>query len=58
VKRTHADISKVKGRLSCTLETPIEEDLQIFANWIFANWMTDYYADPPVLDLWSGCGSD
>jgi len=53
VKRTHADISKVKERLSCTLETPIEEDLQIFANWV-----TDYYADPPVLDLWSGRGSD
>ena len=41
-----ADISKVKALLDWQPETPIEEGLQVFADWV-----TDYYADRPVLEV-------
>jgi len=54
VERTYADISKAKRLLdgaACTRllsgpETPIEEGLERFADWV-----TDYYADRPVLEV-------
>ena len=41
-----ADISKVKALLNWQPETPIEEGLQVFADWVI-----DYYADRPVLEV-------
>ena len=46
VARTYADISKAKELLDWQPETPIEEGLQIFADWV-----KDYYADRPVLEV-------
>ena len=46
VERTYADISKAKELLGWAPETPIEEGLQVFADWV-----TDYYADRPVLEV-------
>jgi len=46
VKRTYADISTAKELLGCAPETPIEEGLQKFADWV-----TAYYADRPVLEV-------
>ena len=46
VQRTYADISKAKDLLDWQPETPIEEGLQVFADWV-----TDYYADRPVLKV-------
>ncbi|WP_259227209.1 NAD-dependent epimerase/dehydratase family protein [Salinibacter ruber] len=46
VTRTHADISKAKRLLDWTPETPIDEGLQKFAEWVKA-----YYADRPVLEV-------
>ncbi|MCS3677803.1 nucleoside-diphosphate-sugar epimerase [Salinibacter ruber] len=46
VKRTYADISKAQELLGWAPETPIDEGLQQFADWV-----TDYYADRPVLDV-------
>jgi len=46
VKRTYADISKARELLGYQPDTPIEEGLQKFADWV-----TQYYADRPVLDV-------
>ncbi len=46
VKRTYADISKAKRLLDWTPETPIDEGLQNFADWVKA-----YYEDRPVLEV-------
>ncbi|MCS3755661.1 GDP-mannose 4,6-dehydratase [Salinibacter ruber] len=46
VKRTYADISKAQELLGYEPDTPIDEGLQKFADWV-----TDYYADRPVLDV-------
>ena len=46
VARTYADISKAKELLDWQPETSIEEGLQVFADWV-----TDYYADRPVLEV-------
>ncbi len=46
VKRTYAEISKAQALLGWAPETPIDEGLQKFADWV-----TDYYADRPVLDV-------
>ncbi|WP_263819246.1 hypothetical protein [Salinibacter sp.] len=46
VQRTYADISKAKELLDWQPETPIEEGLQVFADWV-----TDDYADRPVLKV-------
>jgi nucleoside-diphosphate-sugar epimerase len=46
VERTYADISKAKALLDWAPETPIEEGLQVFADWV-----KDYYADRPVLEV-------
>ncbi|WP_263785020.1 NAD-dependent epimerase/dehydratase family protein [Salinibacter grassmerensis] len=46
VKRTYADISKAQELLDWAPETPIDEGLQTFADWV-----KDYYADRPVLDV-------
>ncbi|MBB4091120.1 GDP-mannose 4,6-dehydratase [Salinibacter ruber] len=46
VKRTYADISKAKRLLDWTPETPIDEGLQKFADWVKA-----YYEDRPVLEV-------
>jgi len=46
VERTYADISKARELLDWAPETPIEEGLQVFADWV-----TDYYADRPVLEV-------
>ena len=43
MKRTYADISKARELLGYEPETPIDEGLQTFANWVHA-----YYADRPV----------
>ena len=44
--RTNADISKANALLGWAPETLIEEGLQVFADWV-----TDYYADRPVLEV-------
>ena len=44
--RTYADTSKAKELLGWAPETPIEEGLQVFADWV-----TDYYVDRPVLEV-------
>ena len=41
-----ADISKAKALLDWAPETPIEEGPQVFADW-----MKDYHADRPVLEV-------
>ncbi|WP_258096166.1 NAD-dependent epimerase/dehydratase family protein [Salinibacter sp. 10B] len=46
VKRTFADISKARDLLGYEPDTPIEEGLQKFADWV-----KDYYADRPVLEV-------
>ncbi|MCS4044975.1 nucleoside-diphosphate-sugar epimerase [Salinibacter ruber] len=46
VERTYADISKAKQLLDWAPETPIDEGLQNFADWV-----KDYYADRPVLEV-------
>ncbi len=46
VKRTYADISKAGELLGYQPDTPIEEGLQKFADWVKA-----YYADRPVLEV-------
>jgi nucleoside-diphosphate-sugar epimerase len=46
VKRTCADISKAQKLLDWSPETPIDEGLQKFADWV-----KEYYADRPVLDV-------
>jgi len=46
VKRTYADIAKAKRLLDWAPETPIDEGLERFADWV-----TDYYADRPVLEV-------
>jgi len=46
VKRTYADISKARELLDWAPETPIEEGLQKFADWV-----KTYYADRPVLEV-------
>ena len=46
VERTYADISKAKDLLDWQPETSIEEGLEVFADWV-----TDYYADRPVLEV-------
>ncbi len=46
VKRTYADISKARKLLGYEPDTPIEEGLQTFADWV-----KDYYADRPVLEV-------
>jgi len=46
VKRTYADISKAKRLLDWAPETPIDEGLQKFAEWVKA-----YYADRQVLEV-------
>ena len=46
VKHTYADISRMKAMLDWQPEMPIEEGLQVFADWV-----TDYYADRPVLEV-------
>ena len=46
VKRTYADISKAKDLLDWQPETSIEGGLQVFADWV-----KDYYADRPVLEV-------
>ena len=43
VKRTYADIAKARALLGYEPETPIEDGLQKFADWV-----EDYYADRPV----------
>jgi len=45
VKRTYADISKARQLLGYEPDTPIEEGLQKFADWV-----TEYYSDRPVLE--------
>jgi nucleoside-diphosphate-sugar epimerase len=46
VKRTYADISKAQRLLDWKPETPIDDGLQKFADWV-----TTYYADRPVLEV-------
>ncbi len=46
VTRTYADISKAKRLLDWEPGTPIDEGLQQFADWV-----KDYYADRPVLEV-------
>jgi nucleoside-diphosphate-sugar epimerase len=46
VKRTYADISKARELLGYEPDTPIDEGLQKFAEWV-----TAYYADRPVLEV-------
>jgi len=41
-----ADIAKAKRLLDWAPETPIDEGLERFADWV-----TDYYADRPVLEV-------
>ncbi len=48
VRRTYADISKARELLGYEPGTPIEEGLGKFADWV-----TDYYADRPVLEVCS-----
>ena len=46
VERTYADISKAKSLLGYAPDTPIDKGLQEFADWV-----TSYYADRPVLEV-------
>ncbi len=46
VERTYADISKARTLLGYEPDTSIEEGLHRFADWV-----TAYYADRPVLDV-------
>ncbi|MCS3950912.1 GDP-mannose 4,6-dehydratase [Salinibacter ruber] len=46
VKRTYADISKARELLGYEPDTPIDEGLKKFADWV-----TAYYADRPVLEV-------
>jgi nucleoside-diphosphate-sugar epimerase len=46
VERTYADISKARELLDYEPDTPIDEGLQTFADWVKA-----YYADRPVLEV-------
>jgi len=46
VERTYADISKARDLLGYKPDTPIEEGLRRFADWV-----TTYYADRPVLEV-------
>ena len=46
VKRTYADITKAQKLLGYDPDTPIEEGLQKFADWV-----TAYYEDRPVLEV-------
>jgi nucleoside-diphosphate-sugar epimerase len=46
VERTYADISKARRLLGYDPDTPIERGLRKFAEWV-----TEYYADRPVLDV-------
>ena len=46
VERTYADVSKARDLLGYEPETPIEEGLQHFADWV-----KRYYADRPVLEV-------
>nr|WP_279311300.1 NAD-dependent epimerase/dehydratase family protein [Salinibacter ruber] len=46
VERTYADISKARDLLGYEPDTPIEEELRVFADWV-----KDYYADRPVLEM-------
>jgi len=46
VRRTYADISKARALLGWAPETPIEEGLELFADWVRC-----YYADRPVLEV-------
>jgi nucleoside-diphosphate-sugar epimerase len=46
VKRTYADISKAQELLGYNPDTPIDDGLEKFADWV-----TAYYADRPVLDV-------
>lgn len=46
VERTYADISKAQELLGYAPDTPIDEGLQKFADWV-----KDYYADRPVLEV-------
>ena len=46
VERTYTDISKAQELLDWAPETPIDEGLQKFAEWVKA-----YYADRPVLKV-------
>jgi len=43
VKRTYADITKAQELLGYQPDTPIEDGLQKFADWV-----QDCYADRPV----------
>ncbi|PSQ92531.1 MAG: epimerase [Bacteroidetes bacterium QH_2_63_10] len=45
-KRTYADISKARRMLGYEPEIPVQEGLQRFADWV-----ANYYADRPVLDV-------
>ena len=46
VERTYADTSKARELLGYVPDTPIEEGLQHFADWV-----TTYYSDRPVLEV-------
>jgi nucleoside-diphosphate-sugar epimerase len=46
VKRTYADISKARKLLGYEPDTPIKDGLRKFADWV-----KDYYADRPVLEV-------
>jgi nucleoside-diphosphate-sugar epimerase len=46
VKRTYADISKAQKLLGYDPDTPIDDGLRKFADWV-----TEYYADRPVLEV-------
>ena len=46
VKHTYADISKAQELLGYQPDTPIKEGLRKFADWV-----TQYYADRPVLEV-------
>ncbi len=46
VERTYADISKARDLLGYEPDTPIEEGLRVFADWV-----KSYYADRPVLEV-------
>ena len=46
VQRTYADISKAHDLLGYAPDTPIEEGLETFGEWV-----RSYYADRPVLEV-------
>jgi len=46
VQHTYADIAKARALLGWAPETPIEEGLEVFADWV-----KGYYADRPVLEV-------